>query len=208
MSTIQLYLNPLSGHAHRPWAMLKLLKLEFDEIVLDLSKGEHKSPEFLKFNPLGQIPVLVDGDTVLRDSTAILVYLALQYDPDRQWLPVDPVAAAQVQQWLAVSTREVFEGPATARIIKLFNAPYDHAVAVKKADTLFNLLFETHLSENDWLVGDQPTIADVSNYGYIAAAAEGGIDLSAYPNTAAWVARLESYPDFICMPSAGPYLKK
>jgi len=70
------------------------------------------------------------------------------------------------------------------------------------------LLFETHLSENDWLVGDQPTIADASNYGYIAAVTEGGIDLSAYPNTAAWVARLEAYPDFIPMSSAGPYLNK
>lgn len=208
MSNIQLYFNPLSGHAHRPWAMLKLLDIDFEEIVLDFFTGEHKNPEFLKLNPLGQVPVLVDGDAVLRDSTAALVYLALKYDTERVWLPSDPVAAATVQQWLAVSTKEVFEGPGTARMVKIFGAPRDWDEAVKKTDELFNSLFETRLAEHDWLVGDQPTIADVSNYGYIAAVTEGDVDLSAYPNTAAWVARLEAFSGFTKMPAAAPYLPK
>lgn len=208
MSTIKLYFNPLSGHAHRPWAMLKLLNIEFEEVVLDFFKGEHKAAEFLTLNPLGQLPVLVDGDTVLRDSTAALVYLALRYDPSRQWLPADPALAAQVQQWLAISTREVFEGPGTARMIKIFNAPRDYDEAVKKTDHLFTSLFEPRLKDNDWLVGDHPTIADVSNYGYIAAVIEGGVDLKAYPNTYAWVKRIEDYPNFTSMPPAAPYLPK
>ncbi|WP_086930754.1 glutathione S-transferase family protein [Agarilytica rhodophyticola] len=208
MSTIKLYFNPLSGHAHRPWAMLKLLNIEFEEVLLDFFKGEHKTPEFLKINPLGQLPVMVDGDTVLRDSTAALVYLALQYDPSRQWLPVDPIRAAEVQQWLAISTREVFEGPGTARMIKIFNVPRDYDEAVKKTDHLFTSLFEARLKDNDWLVGDHPTIADVSNYGYIAAVTEGDVDLKAYPNIYAWVKRLEDYPNFTSMPPAAPYLPK
>ena len=206
MSNIQLYFNPLSGHAHRPWALLKLLGLEFDEIVLDFFTEEHKNPEFLKLNPLGQVPVLVDGDIVLRDSTAALVYLVLKYDSSRQWLPADPAAAAEVQQWLAISTREIFEGPATARMIKIFNAPRDYAVAVEKTDKLFNSLFEPRLSKHDWLVGNRPTIADVSNYGYIAAVTEGDVDLSAYPNIVAWIERLEAYPGFTKMPPSAPYL--
>lgn len=202
MSNIKLYFNPLSGHAHRPWVMLKLLDLEFDEILLDFFKNEHKTPEFLKLNPLGQLPVLVDGDAVLRDSTAALVYLALKYDSTRQWLPLEPVAAAEVQQWLAISTREVWEGPGIARMIKIFNTSQDHKTAVEKTDILFKSLFETRLSNHDWLVGECPTIADIANYGYIAAVTEGDVDLSAYPHTFAWVKRLEAYPRFVAMPPA------
>lgn len=206
MSSIKLYFNPLSGHAHRPWAMLKLLNIEFEEIVLDFFKGEHKTPEFLTLNPLGQLPVLVDDNTIIRDSTAALVYLALQYDPDRQWLPKDPKLAAEVQQWLAISTREVFEGPGTARMIKIFNAPRNYDEAVKKTDELLHSLFEARLKENDWLVDNHPTIADVSNYGYIAAVTEGKINLESYPNTYNWVKRLEAYPGFTPMPPAKHYL--
>jgi len=206
MANLTLYFNPLSGHAHRPWAMLKLLTLDFEEIVLDFFKAEHKAPDFLKLNPLGQLPVLVDGDTVLRDSTAALVYLALKYDKERQWLPASPALAAEVQQWLAVSTREVFEGPGAARRIKIFHTSEDHDVAMKKTDTLLRSLFETRLSEHEWLVGTRPTIADVSNYGYIAAATEGEVDLTSYPHTLRWVHRLESYPNFAKMPAAAPYL--
>ena len=206
MTDTKLYFNPLSGHAHRPWAMLKLLGIDFEEINVDFFTGEHKQPSYLQLNPLGQVPVLVDGDTVLRDSTAALVYLALKYDHTRQWLPEDPTLAGQIQQWLAVSTREVFEGPGTARMIRIFNAPRDYDEAVAKTDELFNSLFEPHLADREWLVGDQPTIADVSNYGYIAAVVEGGVDLSNYLNTKAWVERLEAYPNFAAIPAAAPYL--
>lgn len=207
MSALKLYHNPLSGHAHRPWAMLKLLNLSFEEVIIDFFKEEHKTSEYLQLNPLGQVPVLVDGNHVFRDSTAALVYLALQYDPKRQWLPAQSEMAADVQQWLAISTKEVFEGPATARMIKIFNAPYDHAKAVEKTDILFKSLFEMRLQNHDWLVGNQPTIADVSNYGYIAAVGEGGVDLQQYRSISAWIERLENYPRFAAMPPSSYYLK-
>ncbi|MEM9103647.1 MAG: glutathione S-transferase N-terminal domain-containing protein [Pseudomonadota bacterium] len=206
MSKIQLHFNPLSGHAHRPWVMLKLLKIDFEEIVLNVSKDEQKSPGFLKFNPLEQIPVLVDGETVLRDSTAALVHLASKYDPKRQWLPINSEAATEVHRWLAISTREVFEGPATARMIKIFGVSRDHEEAIKKTDLLLNSLFETRLADHDWLVGDEPTIADVSNYGYIAAVTEGDVDLSQYPHTSEWIQRLENYPNFEPMPAAAQFI--
>lgn len=206
MSDITLYHNPLSGHAHRPWALLKLLNLPFKEVHVDFFKGEHKTAEFLALNPLGQVPVLVDGTIVVRDSTAALVYLALKYDPSRQWLPEEPVLAAEVQQWLAISTKEVFDGPGTARMIKIFNAPRDHAEAVAKTDALLSQLFENHLAARDWLVGEQPTIADIANYGYIAAVTEGEVDLALYPNTQAWVRCMENYHGFAPMPPAAAFL--
>ena len=202
----------LSGHAHRPRAMLALLDVPHERVVMNLAAGEHKRPEFLHLNPLGQVPVFVDGlnadgteaaaPLVLRDSTAILVYLATVFDPERRWLPTDPARAAQVQAWLATSSHDVFDGPCAARLNLLFGAPFDHARAVARAHALFTNLFEPHLTTHDWLVGDAPTIADVANYGYIAAAHEGGIALDDYPHLRAWLARLESVERFVPMPRA------
>ncbi len=57
--------------------MLSLLGLEHELVPVNLQVGEHKSSAFLKLNPLGQVPILLDGnDVVMRDSQAILVYLA------------------------------------------------------------------------------------------------------------------------------------
>jgi len=72
---IKLYDYPLSGHAHRARLFLSLLNIPYENIETDLAGGQHKSPEFLAMNPFGEVPVLVDGDAVVRDSNAILVYL-------------------------------------------------------------------------------------------------------------------------------------
>ncbi|WP_317054386.1 glutathione S-transferase family protein [Roseovarius rhodophyticola] len=193
---MKLYDHPVSGHAHRASAMLSLLGLDYENVIVDLQSGAHKQPEYLKLNPLGQVPTLQDGDVVLRDSTAILTYLALQYDPARSWLPNDPELAGKVQEWLATSVKEVFEGPCGARISKFFGAPIDFDWAVEKTHMLMKTLFEPHLAQNDWLVGTAPTIADIANYGYIAATSETGISLADYPNVRAWLARIEALNGF------------
>ncbi|MBO1254488.1 glutathione S-transferase family protein [Alteromonas sp. 5E99-2] len=199
---MKLYDFPLSGHAHRARAMLSLLNVDYDHHVMDLANGEHKTPEFLAINPLGQVPTLTDGDVVLRDSTAILTYLALKYDDKRQWLPEDPALAALVQSWLSVSVHEVFDGPCVSRLIKLFGYQADHAQAVEKAHTVFTTLFEPHFENNEWLVGNAPTIADIANYSYIARVNEGEVSLENYPNIRAWLVRVESLDGFEQMPHA------
>ena len=193
---MKLYNHPLSGHAHRVTAMLALLGIEYENVILDLQQGDHKQLEFLKLNPMGQVPTLVDGDIVLRESTGILTYLALKHDPARTWLPADPALAAKVQEWLATSVKEVYEGPCGARISKFFGAPIDYDQAVEKTHKLMKTLFESHLANNDWLVGTDPTIADVANYGYIATTNEAGISLSDYPNVQKWLSRIEALDRF------------
>lgn len=203
---MKLYESPISGHAHRARAFLHLLGLEFESVVLDLRAGEHRKPEFLALNPLGQIPVLVDGETVIRDSTAILVYLALSHDPDRRWLPADPFLAAQVQSWLSVSSRELWAGPSSARLVKLFGAALDYERAVSTAGAVLESLFEPHLAKRDWLVGTDPSIADVACYSYIRVAPEGEVSLEPYPHVRAWLERLEALPRFVPMPAAADLL--
>jgi glutathione S-transferase len=204
---MKLYDFPLSGHAHRARAMLKILGLDFESKMMDLANGEHKEPEFLAINPLGQVPALTDGDVVLRDSTDILTYLALKYDESRKWLPTDPAVAAEVQAWLSVSVHEVFDGPCVARVIKLFNFDADLETAIKKSHAVFKHLFEPHLEKNDWLAGNTPTIADIANYSYIARVNEGDVSLDNYPNIRAWLARVEGIEGFEPMPHASDFFK-
>jgi len=198
VSNIKLYRHPLSGHSHRVQLLLSLLGLEAELVDVDLAAGEHKQDAFLALNRFGQVPVLVDGDTVIADSNAILVYLAASYDAARSWLPVDPAAAAEVQRFLSIAAGALAYGPAAARLVNVFNAALDHRQAIEIAHNLFAVL-EFHLDGRDWLAGDQPTIADLANYAYIAHAPEGDVSLADYPKLRAWLGRIEALPGFVPM---------
>jgi glutathione S-transferase len=76
MSTIKLYRHALSGHSHRAQLLLSLLGLDAKLVDVELAAGEHKQAAFLAKNRFGQLPLLEDGDIVIADSNAILVYLA------------------------------------------------------------------------------------------------------------------------------------
>jgi glutathione S-transferase len=198
-NTILFHGFKLSGHSHRAELMLNLLDLPYEFRNVDLSTGVQRTPEFLALNPFGAVPVIEDGDIVIADSVAILVYLATRYDPERRWLPADPVEAARVQRWLSVAQGLVAFGPALARVIKLFGAPLDHARAVTLAKALFKVQ-EQELSRLPFLTGAEPTIADVALYSYVARAPEGDVSLDEYPAIRAWLGRIEALPRFLPMP--------
>jgi glutathione S-transferase len=200
MSTIKLYRHALSGHSHRVEVFLSMLGLDTDIIDVDLMKGEHKQPEFLRKNVFGQVPVLEDGTLTLADSNAILTYLATKYDKARTWLPTDTVDAAEVQRFLSVAAGQIAYGPAAARLATVFGAEMDHAKTIESAHAVLAVL-DTHLQGRDWLASNQPTIADVANYTYIAHAPEGNVSLQDYPNVRAWLKRFESLSGFVPMQS-------
>lgn len=177
-----------------------MLGLDFDAIEVDIRGGEHKRAPFLALNPLGQVPVLVDGDVTLADSQAILVYLARRY-AEASWLPQDAVPLAQITRWLSIAANEIQHGPATARLIVVFGAKFDAELALKRSVAILAYM-ESHLTQQQWLVGDHPTIADVACYPYIALAPEGHIDMRQYPQLSLWLARLEALPGFV--PMVGP----
>ena len=100
---ITLYRYTLSGHAHKAQLMLSLLGLPHRLVDIDLLRGEQKAADFIARNLFAQVPVIEDGDFTLADSNAILVYLALQYDAERRWLPADVRVQAEVHRWLGAS---------------------------------------------------------------------------------------------------------
>lgn len=200
MTTLKLHGLDLSGHSHRAQLFLSLLGLEAEMIQVDLLNGANKQPEFLAKNLFGQVPVLEDGETVIADSNAILVYLAQKYDQSGNWYPNDPQTAAEVQRFLSVAAGPVANGPAAARLVNVFKAQLDHERAISIAHAMLSVLNQ-HLEGREWLVGDHPTIADIANYSYIAHAPEGDVSLEAYPQVRNWLARIEQLPGFVAMPS-------
>lgn len=198
MNTIKLYRHALSGHSHRARLLLSLLGLDATLVDVDLAAGEHKEAGFLAKNRFGQVPVLEDGDITVADSNAILVYLAKRYDAGNTWLPVDPVAASEVQRFLSTAAGQIAFGPAAARLVNVFGAALDHKRAVEVAHNVLGV-FEEHLDGREWLVGGNPTIADIANYAYIAHAPEGDVSLASYANVRAWLDRISALPGFVPM---------
>jgi glutathione S-transferase len=196
---IVLHGTELSGHVHRVALLLRMLGLPYRFVAAP--PEVRRSPEFLKLNPLGQIPVLEDGPLVLPDSNAIMVYLVRRYAPGSPWLPEEPVAAAQVQRWLSIAAGEVMHGCAIARAIKQFNAPLDHKQATRIAQRLLRFM-EQHLAGRTYLAADHPTLADLACYSYVAHVPEGGISLEPYPSVRAWLGRVEALPQFVPMPAS------
>ena len=193
MPGLTLYGLPVSGHSHRVQLFLSLLGL--DHAFVEAPAEVRAGAEFRALNPLGQIPVLKDGDLILADSNAILVYLAKRYDTSGTWLPEAPEAAARVQRWLSIAAGEVKHGSATARVIALFKDADDPVRAKAIAARLLSFM-DAHLADRAWLAADAPTIADIACYSYVAHAPEGGVDLAPYRQVLAWLARVESLPRF------------
>lgn len=198
---MKLYHLPLSGHAHRARLFLSLIGVEAEIIDVDFAGGEHKQPEFLALNRFGQVPILVDGDTIISDSNAILVYLAKKHGRT-DWLPETPKEAAAVQRWLSVAAGQVAFGPAAARLITVFGAGFNADEVIARAHAVLAVI-DAELETRDWIAETaQPTIADVALYSYISSAPEGNVDLTGYPAVNRWLRRIEDLPGFVAFPKS------
>ncbi len=194
---ITLHGTERSGHVHRVALLLRMLEIPYR--FVSAPAEVRRSAEFLRLNPLGQIPVLEDGPTLIADSNAILVYLAKRYAPGSPWLPEEPLAASHVQRWLSIAAGEIKHGPALARAIAQWNDPGDRASAIRISARLFAFM-EAHVADRAYLAADHPTIADLACYAYTAHAPEGGISLQPYPAIRGWLTRIEALPRFEPMP--------
>ncbi|MFQ4143892.1 glutathione S-transferase [Chlorogloeopsis sp. ULAP02] len=195
---IKLYGHELSGNSYKVKLLLSLLGIEHEWIKVDLLKGEHKASEFQSLNPFGQVPLLVDGDTIIKDAQAILVYLARCYGGE-QWLPLDAVSLSQVVRWLSTTAGEVRQGPESARLYYLFNATsIDIDRANQKTEFILTQLNQ-HLRDRQWLEFERITIADIAVFPYVALAPDGKIALDSYPHILAWIERVKTLPGFIGM---------
>lgn len=195
---IQLYDMHASGHCHRVRLFLSILGTDYEKLPMSTRAGKTMPADYLQLNPLGQVPTLVDGDVVITDSTAALVYLAKKNDR-RDWLPEDPEGAAAVQRWLSSASGELYRGPVVCRAAHLFSRPADIEAAEAWAKRLFDFM-QQHLADREWLVGQRATIADIAMYSYVRVANEGKLDITPYAAIGAWLGRVEQLEGFEPMP--------
>ncbi|NLY65754.1 MAG: glutathione S-transferase family protein [Alcaligenaceae bacterium] len=202
---LKLYDYELSGNCYKARLLLSILGLEHELVPVEFFPAkEHRKSSFLAVNPLGQLPVLDDNGFVVRDSQAILVYLACKYDESGKWYPLDDaVRLAQMQMWLSFAN-EITATASVARQVELFQYDMDAVTARKKARELFTVIDE-HLwfaekAGQQWLCsGEHPTIADLACFPYIMLSDEADISLIDYPAIRRWTDRVKAIPGFSTM---------
>ena len=144
------------------WA-LQELEVEFEAITINLLEGQNQSPEYLKINPAGKLPALVDDDFVLTESVAIVVYLAEKY-PHKRLLPSDPKLRAQLNRWMLFTVTEL-EQPLWRIARHSFLYPEEQRIVadIDIARSEFRnmaAVLERHMQGRHFLVGEHATVGD------------------------------------------------
>ena len=195
-----LYEFASSGNCYKLRLAIAQLDIPFQRIEKDITRGETRTAEFLAINPNGRIPVLVTPDNrVLPESSAALWYLAR----DSKLMPEDPFQQAQVLQWMFFEQYNHEPNIATSRYwihVLGEQEKYAEALAEKQQkghDAL--AVMETHLSDRDFFVGRDYSIADIALYAYTHVAGQGGFSLDAYPAIRGWLERVERQPGYVAM---------
>jgi glutathione S-transferase len=171
---------------------LKELGLEFEFIPVNLQAGEHRRPEFLALNPAGKVPVLVDGDLVLTESAAIVLYLAEKY-PEKGLMPTGLQQRAQVYRWVLFAMTEL-EQPLwriakhTFLLPENKRLPQDVDLASEDFRAMASVL-ERHMQGRQFIVGDGVTVADCVT-AYLMDWANEEHLLDGFPNLKAYLQRM------------------
>ena len=195
---MKLYDLDVSGNCYKVRLFASLANIELEIVAVDFLNGAHKQPPVSDLNPLCKLPVLEDAGFVLRDSQAILVYLAGQYG-GLAWWPSNPHGQADIMQWLSFAANEVQHSLNAARLVQKFGEPLDKPQALANSAVALSIL-DKHLSLNDWLAINRPSIADCAVYPYVVLAPEGGVDLTPFPHIARWLQRIENLPGYLPKP--------
>lgn len=193
---MKLYYNPMSTNGRLAYVTAVHLGTQLETHVVEMAKGEHKSPEYLAINPNGKVPALVDGDFKLWESGAIAMYLC-ELAPRSNFYPTDAKGRADVARWN--SWKLAHFGPAVGGIVwerfmkkVLMNQPADEA-KVKASEEQFHLfapVMNAHLETHQWLVNDTLTLADFTVGCPMTYAQASNVSLERYPHIKAWWDRL------------------
>ncbi|HTT11336.1 MAG TPA: glutathione S-transferase family protein [Burkholderiaceae bacterium] len=199
-TSLHVYGMASSGNCHKVKLALDILGIACRWHETDIMKGESRTPEFLRMNPNGRVPVLqVDANTFLPESNAILCYLA---EGSPLW-PGDRLARAQALQWLFFEQYSHEPYIAVARFLRLFVKRYDDPRfpdLMKRGYAALGVM-ETHLGDHDFFVAGRLTIADIALFAYTHRAGDGGFDMARYPRVRAWIDRCLQQPGMSSMPA-------
>ena len=173
------------------------LGLDFQHVKINPFGEEKNAPEYLKLNPMAQVPTLVDGDLVLTEAMAINFYLAKKYGTGKLWADL-PEDEAQIYKWTFFAATQL-EVSCVELILhrKVFDEKDRNQDIVRSAEKKLTKPLEVlnhHLAGKDFLVAGKFTIADVNMTGVLSYALGGEFDFSPYKNVARYLNTVLSRP--------------
>lgn len=198
---LKLYDHNISGNCYKVRLLLNHLGVDYEKVNVDVLKGEQHRTEFAALNPNKKIPVLIDGDFVIWESNAILLYIGKKYSPTPIF-PVDPERFGQVAQWLFYGKTTIDPNLARARFMTRFvpeiNRDEKELSSLREGSGSALNILEDHLAKNNFLAGTY-SIADIGCYPYVSMAEEGGVSLKPFPYVRKWCDRISLQPGYIPM---------
>ena len=194
--TIQIY-GPTASRAARALWIAHELDIPFEHVGMEMK--DLKTPEYLKVNPNGKVPTLVDGDFKLFESMAINLYLAKRFNKDGFW-PSSPEDQARCYQWSFWGMTEI-EKPLLTILIDMFMTAPDKrkpeavAEAQKTLPKPFAVL-NAALDGREYLLGSAFTVADLNLASILSWSRPIKYDFKPYPNAGAWLDRCLARPSY------------
>ncbi len=206
---MQLYGFGESGNAYKVALALRAMGIEHTLRPVDFFAGETRTPEYRALNPMGEVPVLVDGDTTLSQSGVILDYLSSKTG---QFGGRSATERREVLRWMFWDNHKFTGQIANRRFLANFlpepKQPKEVIGFLDGRIKAASHVLEAHLTGRDWVASEVPTIADLSLCGYLFYPEAKGIDRADWPAIDAWLARIEALPGWAhpyeVMPRAFP----
>ena len=195
MAKMKVYGTPPTRVLRALW-LLEELGIDYETVPMDPASDESRAPAFRALNPTGKVPVLVDGDVVLTESSAIQLYLAEKF-PQAGLIPADIAARAQMYRWIFFLVTEI-EQPLwrIARNTAIYpedkRIPADVELATQECRAMVAVL-ERHMQGREFLVGGRLSVADLNAAYTLDWAREAGM-LHDAPVLRAYVERLYARP--------------
>lgn len=194
-----LHTTPLSANGRKPLALSHQLGLAPEIRLVNVYRGEGRTPGFLAINPLGKIPVLVEGDFTLAESNAILVYIAEAHGGFRLWSR-EPRTRAEILRWLFWESSawqpalSAVLAPCVGHRLLPDVVPAPTAAPDWQSAQLVPLLafLEAHLAGRAFLSGAELSLADFAVAGMTTYFHQAKFPSGAWPRLAAWLARVEA----------------
>ncbi len=200
----------LSGNCFKVRLLLYQLGIAYRRVHLDILRGESRTPEMLRINPVGRLPLvrLRSGDYLV-ESHAILFW----FGQDSHLYPDDSWKRAKIWQWLCFEQHHLEPNLGTVRYWRHLQGKTRQELGVlhdTKVEAGYQGLtfLENHLTGRHFLVGDSYTLADLSLFAYTHVAEEGGFELSRFPNVMGWLDRVRQQPDWFPMEQDPPPIER
>ncbi|MFB9148473.1 glutathione S-transferase family protein [Roseovarius ramblicola] len=193
--TIKLHCFGESGNAYKAALALELSDLDWEPVFVDFFGGETRGEAFRQLNVMGEVPVLVDGDTTLTQSGVMQMYIS---EKTGKFGGETPEEAREVMRWMFWDNHKLSSQAGMTRFLINFLPEEKRPAEVigfmqGRLKAAYTAL-DAHLAGRDWIVGDAPTNADLSCCGYLFYPEPFGFDRNDWSEIDRWLSNIEGLP--------------